>query len=612
MPDSPTLISQCAIALGGKVIGGQIICPGPDHSAKDESLSVKLDPTAKDGFIVHSFSGDDFAECKEHVKAKLKAAGLDLTPNPVEYVYRGPDGKRSRKVVRGPGKQFPQYHWTGIDWKPGVSEIPAYPYRLPELIASTASVFLCEGEKDADRVASLGLTATTNSGGASSWKPELNEWFKDRDVYILEDNDDAGRKRCQDISKQLKDVAKSIRIVTFKELPEKSDVSDWLDADSSRGASELLAYAESFPLWTEADCSGVKLISPGDYMEQAANQAFVIQGLIASGCLSSINGRPGKGKTALAVHMAKHLTDGTPFLGRNTTPSHVLYIATEDAGDVARRAFAIEADEILIPTGHDFGLMKPDETATILKEQIGLLQKKAPAKPVVIIYDTLRSGLGGKSVIDDSKTSPGLQALRKVAEERGAAIIVCNHTNRADPKASKGETLESIVGTELILADDDGRTMIEVGKNRYGPGYRVIGQCSFTSVTVQGMAASIVSNLEVADDETHQLNLSLSQAWKQVGANQKLLSEVLQDCLHAGFEFTTADGEIVKAAGLEEIRKAFYAKKVGENATKQKAFVRALKLLTGTLVKETIFDGKAVVHSVKPLPSSKEEMAAKL
>lgn len=611
MPNSPTLISQCATALGGKVTGGQVICPGPYHSLKDESLSVKLDPTAKDGFIVHSFSGDDFAECKEYVKAKLKDAGVDLTFKPVEYVYRDPDGNPTRKVGRY-GKKFIQYHWTGIDWKLGVSGISVYPYRLPELIASTGSVFICEGEKDADRVAGLNLTATTNPGGASSWRPELNEWLKDRDVYILEDNDDAGRKRCQDISKQLKDVAKSIRIVTFKDLPEKSDVSDWLDADHSRGTSELLGYAESFPLWTISYCSGVKLLSPEDYMILAAKQAFVVHGLLASGCLSSINGRPGKGKTALAIQIAKHLTEGTQFLGRETKKSHVIYIATEDAGDVVRRALAIEAHDILIPTGHDFGLMKSNETATVLKELIGQFQQEAPAKPVVIIYDTLRSGLGGKSVIDDSKTSPGLQALRTVAEETGAAIIVCNHTNRADPKASKGETLESLVGTELILSDEDGRTMIEVGKNRYGPGNRVIGQCWFTSATVQEMTASVVSKLEVVDYETHQLNLGLSETWQQVGANQKLLSEVLQTCLHAGFEFTTADGEVVKAAPLEEIRKAFYAKKGGDNATKQKAFVRALKCLKGTLVEETIVDGKAVLHNVKPLPCSKEEMATKL
>ena len=45
--------------------------PGPGHSSADRSLSVKIDPAAPDGFVVHSFSGDDPRECRDHVRAAL-------------------------------------------------------------------------------------------------------------------------------------------------------------------------------------------------------------------------------------------------------------------------------------------------------------------------------------------------------------------------------------------------------------------------------------------------------------------------------------------------------------------------------------------------------------
>jgi hypothetical protein len=40
-------------------------------------------------------------------------------------------------------------------------------------------IFICEGEKDADNVAALGLIATTNSEGAGKgkWTSDLNHWF---------------------------------------------------------------------------------------------------------------------------------------------------------------------------------------------------------------------------------------------------------------------------------------------------------------------------------------------------------------------------------------------------------------------------------------------------
>src|SRR5262245_27791020 len=58
-------------ALGGEVRGSQVHAPGPGHSKEDRSLTVKLDPNAPDGFIVHSFAGDDPLTCKDYVRSKV-------------------------------------------------------------------------------------------------------------------------------------------------------------------------------------------------------------------------------------------------------------------------------------------------------------------------------------------------------------------------------------------------------------------------------------------------------------------------------------------------------------------------------------------------------------
>lgn len=48
-----------ASALGGAVAANEVIAPGPGHSANDRSLSVRFEDDAPDGFVVHSFAGDD-------------------------------------------------------------------------------------------------------------------------------------------------------------------------------------------------------------------------------------------------------------------------------------------------------------------------------------------------------------------------------------------------------------------------------------------------------------------------------------------------------------------------------------------------------------------------
>jgi hypothetical protein len=66
-----TQLRSWAAALGGEVSGRGVVCPGPGHSARDRSLSVTPSATAPDGFLVHSFSGDDPITCKDFVRAKL-------------------------------------------------------------------------------------------------------------------------------------------------------------------------------------------------------------------------------------------------------------------------------------------------------------------------------------------------------------------------------------------------------------------------------------------------------------------------------------------------------------------------------------------------------------
>jgi len=57
--------------LGGEVSGRQVLAPGPNHSERDRSLSVRMSWQSPDGFIVFSHAGDDFAACRDHVRLKL-------------------------------------------------------------------------------------------------------------------------------------------------------------------------------------------------------------------------------------------------------------------------------------------------------------------------------------------------------------------------------------------------------------------------------------------------------------------------------------------------------------------------------------------------------------
>ena len=112
------------------------------------------------------------------------------------------------------------------------------------------TIYIVEGEGKADLLAKLGFTVTSASGGAGKWTADLNEWFKDRVVYILPDNDEPGRKHAQLVARNLDPVAKCVRIVELPDLPHKGDVKQWLEHDPS--GARLIKECARAPIWEPA------------------------------------------------------------------------------------------------------------------------------------------------------------------------------------------------------------------------------------------------------------------------------------------------------------------------------------------------------------------------
>ena len=281
-------LKSIAHILGGEVKGNQALVPGPNHSRKDRSLSITVSDSGDD-IVVHSFAGDDPIECKKYIKEKC---GIQHKPNgnghsdvdlaklindavasqrkeprskPVAtYDYRDGDNTLLYQMLRFEPKRFqcrqPDGHggWIYRGTQRRVL------YRYPDLLKfPSATIFITEGEKDADRLWSIDLCATTVASG--KWTDDCVQALAGRHVLILEDNDEAGRKKALEAAGLLHDVADTVRIVRLPGLSEGEDVSDWLDTDPRRGASELADVCFDAPLWepTAERCfTGEKTLVP--------------------------------------------------------------------------------------------------------------------------------------------------------------------------------------------------------------------------------------------------------------------------------------------------------------------------------------------------------------
>ena len=130
-------------------------------------------------------------------------------------------------------------------------------YRLPEVaeaIRDGRTVYVVEGEKDADTLAAMGYVGTTSPMGADHWTKAHGENLKGADVVVLPDNDAPGESYEAAVVGSVAGIARQVRSVHLAEgipeLPPHGDISDLADMVGLARAKEMLdaLVAQAAPL----------------------------------------------------------------------------------------------------------------------------------------------------------------------------------------------------------------------------------------------------------------------------------------------------------------------------------------------------------------------------
>lgn len=164
------------------------------------------------------------------------------------YDYTDESGSLLFQVVRFHPKAFRQRQpgSKAGDWRWDLNGVRRVLYHLQEITERPEeTVFLVEGEKDADRLSELGVLTTTAPMGAGFWRAEFSDQLADRRVVVIPDADDAGRKGASKQAHALAPVASDVRVLELPGLSNGQDVSDWIEAGGTR--DELLRLVALVP-----------------------------------------------------------------------------------------------------------------------------------------------------------------------------------------------------------------------------------------------------------------------------------------------------------------------------------------------------------------------------
>lgn len=222
--------TRSTVSVHAELQGREWMAICPKHPDAHPSLSINEE---KGVFFCHG------CEWKGKLSGRVLAT----------YKYEDESGNFLFGVDRLHPKQFRQWrrepHGNRIYNLEGVKTVP---YRLPEVIEAE-DIAIVEGEKDVDRLRESGVTATCNPMGAGKWREHFNRYFKDKRVAIIPDNDLPGVKHAETVARSLKGIAASVKVIELPGLPEKGDVSDWLEKGNTK--DDLFRIIEKTPEWTE-------------------------------------------------------------------------------------------------------------------------------------------------------------------------------------------------------------------------------------------------------------------------------------------------------------------------------------------------------------------------
>lgn len=512
-------------AVGGKrfadmdTSGNNVCIPGPGHGRDDRSLSVRNDASNPDGFVVNSFAGDDAAACRDHVR---RLAGLPSwqptrteRPTDPQFVYRDEQGRpylRVTKVHKGAGKSFYQHKWNGREWVSGAQQ-RRIPYHLPAVIGAD-TVYIVEGEKDADNLMDLGedIVATSAPEGAGKWRSELNHWFDGKTVIILADNDEPGRKHADQVERELTGVAASVKQVHFPMLPEKGDVSDWLALGN--GKAELLEYCKK----QSGTISNGNVAKPDPKRPVIGTAAalkkmtfapirYIVPGYIAEGC-TLLAGRPKLGKSWMVMEMALAVARGGTCLGGiQCEQGDVLMLALEDN----QRRLHSRIKKLmpaLVQSGWPETFHYATEWPRANDGGLGYINEWLDAHPHarMIIVDVLaqfRPIRSGKDQLYDGDYR-AIKDLQEIASKRNVAIIIVHHTRKS--QSESGDPFETVSGSLGLSGAADTTLVLDRNSNGctlYGRGRdieEIESAVTFDKTTAKWLVQGSVTEVRRSDE----------------------------------------------------------------------------------------------------------------
>jgi hypothetical protein len=653
---------QIATTLGNakKVGNGYLAsCPVPHHGQgngdKHPSLSVT---DGEDGNILFKCHGG----CDQHsVFSTIKDMGLlpalpdrpeylaSVKPIPLiavptleqEWHYTDEDGislflKQRYKTYDAKGKTYKTLRVMPDNSRVGkLGDCRIVPYRLPEVLQAVADgrvIYICEGEKAADALSSLGVVATTSHAGAGGWNPDLNQYFTGANVVIVPDNDIAGWNYAHKIVESLIGTGstKSIRVLDLTLMDSKEDAYEWVNkyggdratlaqaakacpvvesTDQVKTPQRLLELSQDPINHSNLDIKEQKprlLVESWDSIKDEPVE-WLIDSIIPKRSFVALYAPPASYKSFISLDLAEAIATGRDWMGyRIPKKGAVLYICGEGHGGMGARVKACKIQN-KSPDGANLYIIRaqlnlrssPEDFAELVNAINALIAEIDEPLEIIILDTLMRMSGGGFNENSSEDMGAFITQAGKLQELYECALMVIHHSGKDVTKGLRGHSsLLGAVDTELEIQRQDsvinssdasviGNAILTVSKQKDGADSIQIGiEVISIEIGMSDLGFETITSLAIRQNQD--IASSTSKGSKNnagSGGNQRIEMDSLMKVIKSKASYREVDGTSRYGVSLDDWRAEFWSMKgctEDDKLSFRKAWVRARERLVAT------------------------------
>jgi hypothetical protein len=528
----------------------------PFHNDSHKSLSVNLETGLWKCFagcgsgnrlqVAAKLRGNDGSKGQQP-DPEQATVNPEWTPEAI-YEFRDANNKPLFRKVRYPKKKFvlEQLGKNG-EWRRGLDGVPTRPlYNLPAVMAAK-NIVIVEGEKDVDRLTRLlrkartkNWAATTNFDGAEGpFREEYKEYLTGKNVVIVPDNDEAGRKHAEVFARGASSVAAGVSLLELPDLPDKGDVSDYLAEHPDRDFLRELKKAKP---WQDP-IQGLFQRAPEFAAQTPEDTPWIVKGLIAEGTVSQLIGKSKSGKSTFTHCMIRAVLQGRDFLNYPATRGPVVYLTEMPEIDLRTQLKGcvglLEHNDLHLLLWHRaMSLTWPDVAQ-------GAIQRCKLTGAKLLIIDTFSVWTRIEDENSASDTIAAFQPLQRAVLE-GIGVFIESHERKSGGElsdAGRGSSaLGGLVSTVITLRRPPGnqppsyRYIESVG--RHGQ-QRFIGNWNGSDYEYLGTKHAVASEqgrkkLIAALRSSEKEALTEKELKEKTGISRSVLQRLLKELMQKG------------------------------------------------------------------------------